>query len=182
MATTPSTLRSELVFRTRTRGLEPGPRHWNNSRRVGLGFGEKWGCLQGCQGIPVDISLSRSGRCGPPQGCQGVLGDSLPLSVPTDHRLGMFLLGGRGFGHVFVQCPDWLHRKQGLGGSLKFQSGMTWPGLILIVAAKKAYLAFLSQLFFLLASFSLLLNTLKAISRRSLWGVSGPFSSWRSFP
>ena len=39
----------------------------------------------------MDISFSRSGRCGPPQGCQGVLGDSLPLSVPTDHRLGMLL-------------------------------------------------------------------------------------------
>ena len=55
------------------------------------------------------------------------------------------------------------------GGSLKFQSVMTWAGLILIVA-KKAYLAFLSWSFSLLASFSLLLNILKAIFRRSLWG------------
>ena len=46
----------------------------------------------------MDISFSRSGRCGPPQGCQGILGDSLPLSVPTDHRLGMFLWGGAGSG------------------------------------------------------------------------------------
>ena len=66
------------------------------------------------------------------------------------------------------------------GGSLKFQSVMTWAGLILIVA-KKAYLAFLSWSFSLLASFSLLLNILKAIFRRSLWGGLRPFSSWHSF-
>ena len=66
------------------------------------------------QGIPVDILLSRSGRWGTPQGCQGIPGDSPSSSVPTGHRLGM-LLGGRGFGHAFAQCPNWLHQKQGPG-------------------------------------------------------------------
>ena len=61
-------------------------------------------------------------------------------------------------------------------GGLKFQSGMTWAGLILTAAAKKAYLAFLSQPFPLLASSSLLLNFLKAIFRRSLCGVGGGVS------
>jgi len=57
-------------------------------------------------------------------------------------------VGGHRSGHVFVQCPDWLHQKQGLGvGGVKFQSGMPWPRLILIVATKKAYLAFLSWSF-----------------------------------
>ena len=75
------------------------------------------GSLQGHQGIPVNISLSRSGRLGPPQGSQGIPGDSPPSSVPTDHRLSMFLWGGHRFRHVFVQCPDWLPQKQGPGGS-----------------------------------------------------------------
>ena len=58
-------------------------------------------------------------------------------------------VGGHRSGHVFVQCPDSLHQKQGLGaGVLMFQYGMTWPRLILIVATKKAYLAFLSWSFF----------------------------------
>ena len=90
-------------------------------------------------------------------------------------------MGGCGFGHVSVQCPDWLHQKQGpvgggVGGGLKFQSGMTWARLILLAAAKEAYLAFLSQSFSLSASSCLLLNILRANSRRSLWGESqGPF-------
>ena len=50
------------------------------------------------QGIPVDIPLSRSGRWGTPQGCQGIPGDSPSSSVPTGHRLGMLLWGGVGFG------------------------------------------------------------------------------------
>ena len=63
-------------------------------------------------------------------------------------------------------------------GGLKFQSGLTWARLILIVAVKKGYLIFLSWSFvFLLASSSLLLNISKAISRRFLWGggSQGPF-------
>ena len=74
-------------------------------------------------------------------------------------------------GHAFAHRPDGLHWKQGPGqagaGSLKFQSAMTWAGLIssLIATTKRAYLAFLSRSL----SFFLLLNTLKATSR-SLWG------------
>ena len=30
----------------------------------------------------------------------------------------MLLLGGRGFGHAFDQCPNWLHQKQGPGRHL----------------------------------------------------------------
>ena len=48
------------------------------------------------QGVPVDISLSRSGRWGPPQGRQGIPGDSPSYSVPTGHRLGMLLWGAAG--------------------------------------------------------------------------------------
>ena len=108
LATTPSTLSSELLSGTRARGLEPGPHHWNNSRRVGLGFWGEVGSLQWHQGIPVDISLSSSGRWGPPQGCQGIPGDSPPSSAPTDHRLGMCLWGATGLGmslsSVLTRC------------------------------------------------------------------------------
>ena len=129
MATTPSTLRSELVFRTRTRGLEPGPCHWNNSHRVGLGFGEKWGCLQGCQGIPVDISLSSSGRWGLPQGCQGIPGDSLPSSAPTDHRLGICLWGATGLGMSLSSVLTGCIRSRVWGwGVLSFSLGCLGPG------------------------------------------------------
>ena len=48
-ATSPSTLSSELMSGTRARGLEPGPCHWNNSRRVGLGF---WGEVRISPGAP----------------------------------------------------------------------------------------------------------------------------------
>ena len=110
------------------------------------------------------IRGARSGRC------QGVPGDGLPLSVPTDHRLGMLLWGAMGSGMFLSSVLTGCIGSRVRGGSLKFQSVMTWAGLILIVAAKKAYLAFLSRSFSLLASFSLLLNILKAIFRRSLWG------------
>ena len=50
------------------------------------------------QGVSVDSSLSRSGRWGPLQGCQGISGDSPSSSVPIGHRLGMFLWGAAGLG------------------------------------------------------------------------------------
>ena len=46
----------------------------------------------------MDIPLSRSGKWGPPQGCQGIPGDSPSSSDPTGHRLGMLLLGAAGLG------------------------------------------------------------------------------------
>ena len=51
----------------------------------------------------------------------------VPVS-PTDYRLGMLLLGGRGFGHAFDQCPNWLHQKQGPGRRLNPHSGRLGPG------------------------------------------------------
>ena len=47
-ATTPSTLSSELVSGTQSGGLEPGP-VVGITHSVGLGFGVKWGSLQGAR-------------------------------------------------------------------------------------------------------------------------------------
>ena len=92
----------------------------------------------------MDIPLSRSRRWGPPQGCQGVPEDSPPSSVPTDQRLGMLLWGAAGLGMSLSSVLTGCIRSRVRGVGLKFQSGMTWAGQILIVAVKKAYLAFLS--------------------------------------
>ena len=56
----------------------------------------------------------------------------VPVS-PTDYRLGMLLLGGRGFGHAFAQCPDSaLEAGSGAWAGARFKphSGMTWARLI----------------------------------------------------
>ena len=87
LATTPSTLSSELVFRTQARGLEPRPGLGTTFVELGWDFEEKWGSPQMRQGIPVDIPLSRSGRWEPP---------SPSSSVPIGHRLGMLLWGATG--------------------------------------------------------------------------------------
>ena len=129
-ATTPSTLSSELMFGTLARGLEPGPCHWNNSHRVGLGFWEKWGFPQRRQGVPVNSPLSRSGRWGPPQGCQGVPGDSPPSSVLTGHRLGMLLWGAAGLGMPLPSVLTGCIGSRVWGAGLKPRSGMTWARLI----------------------------------------------------
>ena len=43
LATSPSTLTSELMSRTWAGGLEPGSHQWNSSHRVGLGVrGQAW--------------------------------------------------------------------------------------------------------------------------------------------
>ena len=96
------------------------------------------------QGVPMDIPLSRSGRWRPPQECQGVPGDSPSSSVPIGHRLGMLLWGPTGLGMTLPSVLVGCIRSRVRGVGLKFQSGMTWAGQILIVAVKKAYLAFLS--------------------------------------
>ena len=70
------------------------------------------------QGIPVDIPLSRSGRWGPPQGCQGILGDSPSSSVPIGHRLGMLSWGAAGLGMPLPSVLTGLYQKQGPGGVL----------------------------------------------------------------
>ena len=104
LATTPSTLSSELVFGTGPGGWNPGP--IIGTTLVGLGWGsvEKWEFPQRHQGVPVDIPLSRSGRWG-----QSI------FQCPHWPQVGHGFVGGCGFGHAFAQCPDWLHRKQGPG-------------------------------------------------------------------
>ena len=81
-------------------------------------------------------------------------------------------MGGWGFGQDLAQCPVWLHLKQGPGGLVPYgwaevdgPKGLNFFSWI--AAANKAYLAFLSFSFPFFASSSLLLKTLKAISRRS---------------
>ena len=117
-ATTPSTLSSELMFRTRAGGLEPGPRHWNNSRRVGLGFRGEVGISSDVPGCPLGHSTLQVWEVGTspvvpvhPRGQSIFQGTHWP-------QVGHAFVGGRGFGHAFAQCPDWLHRKQGPGGVL----------------------------------------------------------------
>ena len=68
LATTLSTLSSELVFRTRAGGWNPGPVIGTTLVELGWGSGEKWGSPQMCQGVPVGIPLSRSGRSGGAEG------------------------------------------------------------------------------------------------------------------
>ena len=109
-ASTPSTLSSELMFETRARGLEPGPHHWNNSRRVGLGF---WG--------EVGISPESPGR---------PWGQSI-FQCPHWPQVGHAFGGAAGVGMPLPSVLNSLHRKQGPGmGGLKSRSGMTWARLI----------------------------------------------------
>ena len=109
----------------------------------------------------MDISLSRSGRWGLPQGCQGVPGDSPSSSVPIDHRLGMLLWGAAGLGmplsSVLTGCIG--SRVRGRVG-LKSQSGMTWAGLIssLNCYCQKGIFSFSLMVFF---SLSLLLSVIE---------------------
>ena len=77
---------------------------------------------------------------------------------------------------VISEAEAWQVRSQMGGPRLMGQSGWIFSW---IDAANKAYLAILSFSFF--ASSSILLNTLKVISRKSRQGVSGPFSNSHSF-
>ena len=156
-------------FRARVQDTDRGGGSWNpgpviGTTLIGLGWGvgEKWGSLQGRQGIAVDIPLSKSGRWWPPQGCQGVPGDSLPLSVSTDHRLGMIWRGGVRVWACSYPVSWLVAWEAGSGGFLSSSLGWFGPGwsLLLIAAAKRTYLAFLSWSFSLLDSSFLLLNTL----------------------
>ena len=76
--------------------------------------------------------------------------------------------------------------KQGPGGLGPIWLGWGWWAKEVeffswLAAANKAYLTFLSFSFSFFPSSSLLLKTLKVISRRSHWGISGLFSNWPSF-
>ena len=113
LATIPSTLSSEPVFGAWAGGLEPGSRHWNNSRRVGLGFWGEVGTSPGVLEGPCGRSILQVWGVGTWR--QAVSGDSPSSSVPIGHRSGTPVRGDCGFGHAFAQCPDWLHWKQGPG-------------------------------------------------------------------
>ena len=89
--TTLSALSSELVSGTQAGGLERGPRHWNNSRSVGLGFWGEVGISPGVPGCLFRHSILQVWEVGPLQGHQGAPGDSPSSSVPTGHRSGMLL-------------------------------------------------------------------------------------------
>ena len=84
LASTLSTLSSELVFRTRAGVLEPGPRHWYNSRRVGLGFRGEVGISSEAPGHPCGHSTLQVWEVGTAPG------------VPGHPR-----------GQSIFQCPHW---------------------------------------------------------------------------
>ena len=112
-ATTPSTLSSELVSRTQASGLQPGPRHWSNSRRVGLGF---WGEVEispGVPGRPWGQSTLQAWEVGTSPGVPGRPWGQSIFQCPHWPQVEHAFLGGCGFEHAFSQCPDWLHLKQG---------------------------------------------------------------------
>ena len=114
LATTSSTLSSELMSGTWAGGWNLGSAIGTTLIGLGWGSGEKWGSPQRHQGIPVDIPLSRSGRWVPLQGCQGTPRDSPSSSVPISTGWACFC-GGPWVWAFFAQCPDWLHQKQGSG-------------------------------------------------------------------
>ena len=122
-ATIPSTLSSEPVSRTWARGLEPGSRHWNNSCRVGLGFGREVGTSAGAPECPCGHSILQVwGGRDLPRGTSASLGTiHLPSLGDRDlapgHPCGHSILqvwGGVGtspgapgppWGQSIFQCP-----------------------------------------------------------------------------
>ena len=112
-ATTPSTLSSELVSGTQASGLQPGPRHWSNSRRVGLGF---WGEVEispGVPGCPWGQSTLQAWEVGTSPGVPGRPWGQSIFQCPHWPQLEHALVGDCVFEHALSQCPDWLHLKQG---------------------------------------------------------------------
>ena len=139
-ATTPSTLSSELMFGTRAEWLEPGPHHWNNSRRVGLGFWAELGISPEASGHPWGHSI---------------------FQCPHWPQVGHAFEGATGLGMPLPSVLKWLHRKQGPGvGGLKSRSGMTWARLIssLNCCHQKGIFIFFLTFFF---SLSLLLSIIE---------------------
>ena len=117
-ATTPSTLSSELVFRTRAGGLECGPRHWNNSCRVGLGFREEVGISSDAPGRPCGHSTLQVWEVGTSPGVPGNPWGQSIFQCPHWPQVGHAFVGGPRVWTCLCQCPDWLHWKQGPGGVL----------------------------------------------------------------
>ena len=187
-ATVPITQSSESVCTGQTWSLELGLRHWNNSGTIASS--------------PTSSKEPWSGVSEPPWvwflahcywawgGLGDLVGSVWEQSIfqwPHCLQVGQGLVGGQGFGQDLAQCPIWLHLKQGPEGLGPIWVGLGWwaKGVEFfswLAAANKTYLAILSISFSFFASSSLLLKTLKAISRRSHWGVLRPFSNWRSFP
>ena len=162
-ATTLSTLSSELVFGTRARGLEPGPRHWNNSCRVGLGFWGEVGISPEAPGHPCGHSTLQVWEVGTSPGVPGRPWGQSIFQCPHWPQVGHAYVQGRGLGHAFAQCPDWLHQKQGSeqwGVGLKSWSGMTWARLIssFNYCCQKGIFSFSLMVFF---SLSLLLSVIE---------------------
>ena len=93
-ASTLSTLSSELVFRTGAGGLEPRPRHWNDSRRVGLGFGGEVGISSDAPGHPCGDSTLQVW-----EGTRASVG-TVHLPMSPFPQVGHAFVGGRGFGHA----------------------------------------------------------------------------------
>ena len=158
-ATTPSILSSELMFGTRAGGLEPGPPHWNNSHRVGLGFWGEVGISPEAPGCPFGHSTLQVWEVGTFPGVPGRPWGQSIFQCP--HWPQVAYVQVRGLGHAFAQCPDWLNQKQGPGGvGLKPHSGMTWARLIssLNCCHQKGIFSFSLRFFF---SLSLLLSIIE---------------------
>ena len=186
LVTMPITRSSQSVYIGRTWGLDLGLHHWNNSGTIGSSLTSSEELWSGVPGPPwVWFLVHCCWAWGGPWDLVGSVGGQSIFQWPHCLQVGQGLVGGWGFGQdLLAQRPIWLHLKQGPGRLGPIWVGQGWWAkgvefLSWTVATNKAYLPFLSFSFF--ASSSLLLKTLKAISRRSCWGVYGPFSNWCSF-
>ena len=114
-ATTLSTLSSELVFGTRARGLEPGPRHWNNSCRVGLGFWGEVGSSPEAPGRPCGHSTLQLWEVGTSPGVPGRPWGQSIFQCLHWPQVGHAFVGTVSLGMPLPSVLKWLHRKQGPG-------------------------------------------------------------------
>ena len=157
-ATIPSTLSSEPVSRTWARELEPGSRHWNNSCRVGLGFGREVVTSAGAPECPCGHSILQVwGGRDLPRGTRASLGTvHLPVSLLATGWAHL-CVGAVGLGiplpSVLIGCI----RSRVWGRDLKPWSGMTWAGLIssLNCCHQKGRFSFSLTVFSLLSSVQL---------------------------
>ena len=109
LATSPSTLTSELMSRTWAGGLEPGSHQWNSSHRVGLGVrGQAW-TPPGAPGRPCVQSI---------------------FQCPHWPQVRQALVGSHGFGHAFIQL---VASERGSRRGLKPRSGRVLATLILFL-------------------------------------------------
>ena len=81
-----------------------------------LGF---WGEVEispGVPGHPCGHYILQVWEVGSSPGVPGRPWGQSIFQCPKQPQFGYAFVRGRGFGHVFAQCPDWLHWKQGPGG------------------------------------------------------------------